>query len=351
MTTHPGGPLAGGTVYTPAVGALGILGTGSYLPDRIVTNETVAERAGVSAEWIERKTGIRERRYAADHQAASDLAAEAAARALADAGAAPDDVAWIVVATSTPDHPQPATAAFVAHRLGARRVAAFDVNAVCSGFVAALHTGTRLLAAPEADGRRRLALVVGTEVYSRIIDRGDRRTAPLFGDGAGAVVVGPVREGRGFLGTGMRTDAHLHELIGVTAGGSRAPASEKTLARGDHFFRMQGRAVREFVERELPEAIAGSLDAFGVAAADVAHFVPHQANGEMLRSVLGRLGLGAARTHLPVDRHGNTGAASIPLALDHARHGPDGPVDGELVLLAGFGGGMTVGTTLLRWGD
>ncbi|KUO03541.1 3-oxoacyl-ACP synthase [Streptomyces caeruleatus] len=332
------------------MGALGILGTGSYLPEQVVGNETVAERAGVSAEWIERKTGIVERRYAAEHEAASDLAAEAAARALADAGAGPDDVAWIVVATSTPDQPQPATAAFVQHRLGARRAAAFDVNAVCAGFVAALHTGTRLLAAPEADGGRRLALVVGAEVYSRILDRGDRRTAPLFGDGAGAVVVGPVREGRGFVGTGMRTDGHLHDLIGVTAGGSRAPASEKTLAQGDHYFRMQGRAVRQFVERELPAAVAGTLAAFGVAGRDVAHFVPHQANGEMLRSVAGRLGLGTARTHLPVDRHGNTGAASIPLALDHARRGPDAPADDELVLLAGFGGGMTVGTTLLRWG-
>ncbi|MFF8617585.1 3-oxoacyl-ACP synthase III family protein [Streptomyces sp. NPDC015350] len=337
------------TVYSPAPGGTGILGTGSYLPERIVTNETVAARAGVTAEWIERKTGIRERRYAADHEAASDLATEAAVRALADAGAGPEDLAWIVVATSTPDHPQPATAAFVQHRIGARRAAAFDVNAVCAGFIAALHTCSRLLAGPGTDGRQRLGLVVGSEVYSRIIDPGDRRTAPLFGDGAGAVVLGPVSGGRGLLGTGMRTDGHLHDLIGVTAGGSRKPASEKTVARGDHFFRMQGREVRAFVERELPDAVAGTLDAFRVTADEVDHFVPHQANGEMLRSVTAGLGLTSARVHLPVERHGNTGAASIPLALDHARR-TDGPVDDDLVLLAGFGGGMTLGTTLLRWG-
>ncbi|MFG3510721.1 3-oxoacyl-ACP synthase III family protein [Streptomyces sp. NPDC047821] len=337
------------TVYAPAAGGTGILGTGSYLPEQVVSNETVAARAGVTAEWIERKTGIRERRYAAGHEAASDLATEAAVRALADAGAEPDDLAWIVVATSTPDHPQPATAAFVQHRIGARRAAAFDVNAVCAGFVAALHTGAQLLAAPDTGGGRRLALIIGTEVYSRIIDPSDRRTAPLFGDGAGAVVLGPVPEGRGFVGTGMRTDGHLHGLIGVTAGGSRQPASEKSVARGDHFFRMQGRDVRDFVERELPAAVAGTLDAFGVTAGEVDHFIPHQANGEMLRSVAVRLGLDAARTHLPVDRHGNTGAASIPLALDHARRGGE-PRDGDLVLLAGFGGGMTLGTTLLRWG-
>ncbi|MFF3487411.1 3-oxoacyl-ACP synthase III family protein [Streptomyces sp. NPDC002701] len=337
------------TVYAPALGGLGVLGTGSYLPERVVSNETVAAPAGVSAEWIERRTGIVERRYAADHEAASDLAAAAAVRALDDAGARPEDLAWIIVATSTPDHPQPATAAFLQHRLGAHGAAAFDVNAVCAGFVAALHTGTRLLASDGDGGGRRLALVVGTEVYSRIIDPGDRRTAPLFGDGAGAVVVGPVREGRGFLGTGMRTDGRLHELIGVHAGGSRLPASEKTVARGDHWFRMRGREVREFVERELPREVAGTLAAFGVAAADVDHFVPHQANGEMLRGVVGHLGLTSARVHLPVDRHGNTGAASIPLALDHARRGGE-PRDGELVLMAGFGGGMTLGTTLLRWG-
>ncbi|MFC7896671.1 3-oxoacyl-ACP synthase III family protein [Streptomyces sp. NPDC057381] len=340
------------TVYAPALGGLGILGTGSHLPERVVDNDTVGALADVSAEWIESRTGIVERRYAADHEAASDLAAEAAVRALADAGARPEDVAWIIVATSTPDHPQPATAALLQHRLGAHRAAAFDVNAVCAGFVAALHTGARLLAA-DGDGAhgggRRLALVVGTEVYSRIIDPADRRTAPLFGDGAGAVVIGPVREGRGFLGTGLRTDGRLHELIGVHAGGSRQPASEKTVARGEHHFRMRGREVREFVERELPGAVAGTLAAFGVAAADVDHFVPHQANGEMLRGVVGSLGLTGARVHLPVDRHGNTGAASIPLALDHARRA-DGPRDGELVLLAGFGGGMTLGTVLLRWG-
>ncbi|MEU9443056.1 ketoacyl-ACP synthase III [Streptomyces sp. NPDC048304] len=337
------------TVYAPALGGLGVLGTGSYLPAHVVTNETVAVRAGVTAEWIERKTGIVERRYAADHEAASDLATEAAVRALADAGVDADELAWIVVATSTPDHPQPATAAFVQHRIGARHAAAFDVNAVCAGFVAALHTGARLLAAPDQRGEQRPALIVGTEVYSRILDLGDRRTAPLFGDGAGAVVIGPVREGRGFLGTGMRTDGHLHGLIGVHAGGSRQPASEKTVSRGDHWFRMQGRDVREFVERELPDAVAGTLDAFGVAAEDVAHFVPHQANGEMLRAVAGRLGLSSARIHLPVRRHGNTGAASIPLALDDARRS-GAPADDELVLFAGFGGGMTLGTTLLRWG-
>ncbi|WP_327364767.1 3-oxoacyl-ACP synthase III family protein [Streptomyces sp. NBC_01296] len=338
------------SVHSPVLGPIGILGTGSYLPERIVPNETIAARTGVTPAWIERKTGIRERRYAAPHEAASDLAAEAAVRALENSGTAPEDLAWIVVATSTPDHSQPATAALVQHRLGAYRAAAFDVNAVCSGFAVALHTGARLLAAPEADGRRRRALIIGADVYSRIIDPADRRTAPLFGDGAGAVVLGPVQEGYGLLGTGLRTDGRLHDLIGVTAGGSRMPATPKTVARGDHWFTMRGRDVREFVVRELPGAIAQTLTAFDVHPDEIAHFVPHQANGEMLRSLAGSLGLTRAVLHLPVERHGNTGAASIPLALDHAVRADGGPAEGDLVLLAGFGGGMTVGTALMRWG-
>lgn len=362
------------TVYAPGRGTVGVWGTGSYLPERVVTNDAVGRLAGVSAEWIERKTGIVERRYAADHEAASDLAARAGARALADAGVRAEELDWIVVATSTPDHPQPATAALVQHRLGAFGAAAFDVNAVCAGFVAALHTAARLLAADGSDGnggsgtgntasrggddsggRRRCALVIGAEVYSRIIDPADRRTAPLFGDGAGAVVIGPVGEGRGLVGTAMRTDGQLHALIGVQAGGSRQPATEKSVARGEHFFRMQGRAVREFVERELPAAVTGTLERFSVRPGEVDHFVPHQANGEMLRSVTDLLGLTAARVHLPVDRHGNTGAASIPLALDHAARADERaghkPLEADqLVLLAGFGGGMTLGTMLLRWG-
>ncbi|MEU4656355.1 beta-ketoacyl-ACP synthase 3 [Streptomyces sp. NPDC023723] len=327
------------TVHTP----VGVLGTGSFLPERVVSNESAALPAGVTAEWIERRTGIRERRHAAAHEATSDLAAEAAVRALENSGTAPGQLDWIIVATSTPDHPQPATAALVQHRLGAFRAAAFDVNAVCAGFVAALHTGALLTA-----GRRGRALVIGAETYSRIVDPADRRTAPLFGDGAGAVVLGPVAEGGGLLGTGLATDSRFHDLIGVPAGGSRLPASEKTVAAGDHYFRMRGREVRNYVMRALPAAVRESLRTFGVRPQDVDHFVPHQANGAMLQDLLGPLGLPRARAHLPVTHHANTGAASIPLALDDAHR--SGLLRlGELVMLAGFGGGMTVGTALLRW--
>lgn len=327
--------------------AIGILGTGSYLPAELVSNHVVAERAGVTAEWIETKTGIRSRRYAAGHEATSDLAAEAARSALDAAGLTAGQLKWIVVATSTPDHPQPATACLVQQRIGARAAAAFDINSVCSGFVFALVAAARLLSATP-DGPVPYGLVIGADVYSRIIDPTDRRTAILFGDGAGACVLGPVRPGHGLLGAHLASDGERHDLIRVPAGGSREPASEKTVAEGRHHFRMNGRAVSDYVRAELPRAVRTLLAAHDVESAEVDHFIPHQANGVLLRTALPDIGLPRARVHLTVAEHGNTSAASIPLALDQARR-QGAFTDGELLLLAGFGGGMSIGTALVRW--
>ncbi|MGV9315423.1 3-oxoacyl-ACP synthase III family protein [Streptomyces sp. NPDC003691] len=328
---------------------LGILGTGSFLPAERVSNRVVAARAGVPEEWIARKTGILNRHYAAPSEAASDLAVEAAREALAAAGLGPEDLSWILVATSTPDHPQPPTACLVQDRLGAVNAVGFDLNAVCSGFVFALVTAAGLLAAPGGGAAGPgYALVIGADVYSRIIDQADRRTAVLFGDGAGAAVLGPVGPGRGLIGSRLASRGDRHDLIGVPAGGSRFPASEKTVAEGLHHFRMKGRDVRDFVTEEVPRAVRRTLEEHGLRTEDVDHFVPHQANGVMLAEVLPALGLDRARTHLTCAEHGNTGAASIPVTLDTAVRA--GAVrDGELLLLAGFGGGMTVGTALLRW--
>jgi len=231
--------------------------------------------------------------------------------------------------------------------IGASRAAAFDVNAVCSGFLYALTVGTQLLrgggepAAP-------YGLVIGADIYSRILDYSDRRTAVLFGDGAGAVLLGPVPTGLGIIETALIGRGEQHELIGVRAGGSRAPASERTVAAGEHFFRMDGRAVRGFVHKELPSAVKGLLNRAGVAAGLVQHFVPHQANGVMLTDIWPQLGLPGAELHLTVDRHANTGAASVAVTLDEVyRRG--GLARGDLMLLAGFGGGMNIGAALLRW--
>ncbi|MDT0306696.1 ketoacyl-ACP synthase III [Streptomyces sp. DSM 44917] len=324
---------------------IGILGTGSFLPSVVVSNEEIAEGAGVTAEWITRKTGIRERRRAEGHQATSDLAAVAAQRALDQAGIRAEEVAYIVLSTSTPDRPQPPTASFVQHLIGAVNAAAFDVNAVCSGFVYALSVAERMLR-PEPEGR--YALVIGADIYSRILDYSDRKTAVLFGDGAGAAVLGRTPASQGLLSTSLVSRGDQHGLIGVPAGGSRMPASAQTVASGSHYFRMDGRGVRAFVQENLPAAVHALLDSAGVRPEEVRHFVPHQANGVMLAEVWPELGLPNAEFHLTVERYANTGSASVPITLDHVHRGGS-LAEGDMVLMVGFGGGMAIGSSLIRW--
>lgn len=325
--------------------AVGIVGTGSYLPPVTVPNDLVAVPAGVTPEWIESRTAIRERRHARPDQASSDLAAHAAQRALDQAGVPASEVSCVVVATSTPDHPQPATASIVQHLIGADDAGALDVNAVCSGFVYALAVASGLL---DSRRRRPYALVIGVDIYSRILDRTDRRTAVLFGDGAGAALLGPVPSGHGLIATAFRSVGKQHDLIRVPAGGSRLPPSEQTVRDGEHYFRMNGRAVRDFVHAEVPGLIGEVTAAAGIGAAEVAHFFPHQANGAMLTDVWPSLGLANAVMHLTVGRYGNTGAASIPITLDEAnRRG--GLAAGQQVLLAGFGGGMNLAAAICTW--
>jgi 3-oxoacyl-[acyl-carrier-protein] synthase-3 len=324
---------------------VGILGTGSYLPDHEVTNEQLVERVtDTTPEWIAGRTLIEARRFAAPDQATSDLAIKAAVAALARAGINADRVDYLIVATSTGDSPQPPTASLVQHAIGAYRAAAFDINVVCAGFVFGLALAHSLVATrPDA-----VVLVVAADVYSRILDFDDRRTAILFGDGAGAAVVGTVPAPYGLIDVELVTRGDAHQLIGVKAGGSRLPASAETIAAGDQFFRMNGRGVRDFVMAGVPPVLADLLKRAGVVPADIDHFVPHQANGMLIGELVEAAGLQDARTHLVLDRYGNTGGASAAIALDVAARGGD-LHDGELVLLAGFGGGMSVGAALLRW--
>lgn len=329
----------------PSPVAVGILGTGSYLPARAVSNAELAELVpGADPEWVTRKTMIESRRFAAPDEAASDLAAKAALPALRRAGITAADLDYLIVSTSTGDSPQPPTSNLVQDLLGADKAACFDVNVVCAGFVYALEMARGLIALrPDAK-----VLVVATDVYSRILDFSDRRTAVLFGDGAGAAVVGAVPAGYGMLDTELVSRGAAHQLIGVEAGGSRLPASAGTVASGAHFFKMNGRGVREFVAGHVPPVLATLLDRAGVHAKDVDHFVPHQANGVMLRELVDLAQLEGAITHLTLDRYGNVGSASVPVALDAAARSGQ-VLNGDLVLLAGFGGGMAVGATVLRW--
>jgi len=324
----------------------GILGTGSYVPEHEVTNEALVQRVtDTTADWISTRTLIGARRFAAPDEATSDLAAKAATAALDRAGIPAGRVDYLIVSTSTGDSPQPPTASLVQNLIGADRAAAFDINVVCAGFVFALSLANSLIATkPDA-----IVLIVAADVYSRILDFSDRRTAVLFGDGAGAVVVGTVGTGYGILDLELVSRGDANELIHVAAGGSRLPASEKTVANGDHYFRMNGRGVRDFVAEGVPPALESLLRRTGVQASGVDHFIPHQANGVMLQELVVQAGLQNARTHLTLDRYGNVGSASVPVTLDEAAR--SGALrDGDLVLMAGFGGGMSVGAMLLRWG-
>lgn len=325
------------------VSSVGILGTGSCLPDRVVTNHEIAHTAQVEEEWILRKTGITERHWVQPGQATSDLAVIAAQRALDDAGIRASDLTVIIVATSTPDYPLPPTACLVQRELPDCKAIAFDVNAVCSGFVYALATGRSLL-----DSFGGCALVIGADTYSTILNPTDRRTVPLFGDAAGAVVLGTARpDTPTLLRFALSTDGSQADLIKVPAGGSHQPYSPEAHRLNLHCFTMDGRRVRAFVAEEVPRQIRQFLQNYGISPDRVDHFVPHQANKVMLDELFPALELPFATLHESAPMCGNTASASVPLTLDMALR--DGKISaGEMILLAAFGGGMSVGLALIQ---
>jgi 3-oxoacyl-[acyl-carrier-protein] synthase-3 len=313
-----------------------VQGVGSYLPERILTNAELAKRVDTSDEWIVERTGIRERRIAADDEKTSDLACRAAVSALEHAGREAKDIDLIIVATATPDLTFPATAARVQAELGANAGAAFDLQAVCSGFIFALATADNFL----ARGQAKRALVIGAETFSRIVDWDDRSTCILFGDGAGAVVLeAQENDARGIISTFIRTDGRMHDLLYVDGGPSQTQSTGKVRMLGNAVFRQ---AV-EHISGAMLEACARA----GVSLDDVDWFVPHQANQRILDGVARKLGIPVERVVSTVAQHGNTSAASVPLALDVAVR--DGRIKkGDLVLMEALGGGLTWGAALLR---
>jgi 3-oxoacyl-[acyl-carrier-protein] synthase-3 len=338
-----------------ATGGVRVAGWGTAVPRRRITNHDLARYLDTSDEWIVERSGIRERRWAGPGESTGPLALAAARQALARAGVAASALDAVVVATATPETPIPATAAQLAAALGST-AGAFDINAACAGFVYGLVTAAGLTSA----GVARTTLVVGADTMSSIVDADDRSTAVLFGDGAGAVVltggpVGPVGGGGatgaaapGLVACDLVGDPAGVDLLVVTAGGSARPASAETVAAGDHFLRMDGREVFRRAVRGVEASIGRTLARAGCTADDVALFVPHQANTRIVDAVLARTGLATERTWSNIDRFGNTSAASIPIALAEAVDA--GTVaDGDLVLMSGFGAGITVGTVLWRW--
>lgn len=318
-----------------------VVGLGSYLPSRILTNEELATTVDTSDEWITQRTGIKERHIAAPGETTSMLGENAARAALADAGLAPDDIDLVIVGTSTPDYTFPSTATQIQAALGITRGAAFDLQAVCSGFVFALATAEKFL----RSGSHKRALVIGAETFSRILDWTDRATCVLFGDGAGAIVLeareseGSLAE-RGVLTTHLRSDGRHRAKLHVDGG----PSSTGTVGH----LRMEGKEVFRFAVGMVTDVVADAFAATGFTAADLSWFVPHQANRRIIDMSAAKLGIAPEHVVTTVHLHGNTSAASIPLALSVARD--DGRIRrNDLVMLEAVGGGFTWGSALIRW--
>jgi len=318
-----------------------VLGCGSYLPEKTLTNAQLSEMVETSDDWIVQRTGIRERHIAAEGELTSDLATAAAKLALSDAGLTIGEIDIIIVATATPDDTFPATAVTVQRKLGMEHGAAFDMQAVCSGFVFALSTADAFIRASQA----KRILVIGAETFSRILDWTDRTTCVLFGDGAGAVILGAsvqdgTREDRGVLTTHLRSDGRHREKLYVDGG----PSSTGTVGH----LRMEGREVFKHAVGMITDVIEDAFRATGYGADDVDWFVPHQANLRIIDGSAKKLGIESEKVVRTVSLHGNTSAASIPLALSVARD--DGRIKrGDLILLEAMGGGFTWGSVLLRW--
>jgi 3-oxoacyl-[acyl-carrier-protein] synthase-3 len=318
-----------------------ITGVGSYLPQRVLSNHDLAQLVDTSDEWIVARTGIRERHIAAEGEMTSDLATAAARAALQHAGLAATDVDLIVLATSTPDQTFPATAATVQSRLGITSGAAFDLQAVCSGFIYGLTTVDCFL----KTGQAKRALVIGAETFSRILDWKDRSTCVLFGDGAGAMVVETAQgkgttDDRGILASRIHSDGRFRDKLYVDGG----PSSTQTVGH----LRMEGREVFRHAIGNISEVMLQTMTEQGISAGDVDWFVPHQANRRILEGTARKLGLREERIIMTIDKHGNTSAASVPLAFDVAVR--DGRIKrGDLVLMEAMGGGFTWGATLVRY--
>lgn len=318
-----------------------ITGWGGYLPETVVTNDDLALRIDTNDAWIRERTGIGQRHIAAEGQLTSDLAARAAEKALARAGLKPDDIDLIIVATSTPDDTLPATAVKVQHKLGMTRGAAYDINAVCSGFLYGLANADAFI----RTGMMRNILLIGAETYSRILDWNDRGTCILFGDGAGAVVL-QAQEGtgaatdRGVLHSIIRSDGQYAPLLGSSGGVSST--------QNAGFIFMQGKDIYRHAVSKMPEAVEQTLEAVGLEVDDLQWLVPHQANMRILQAAAKRLNLPEERVILTVDKHANTSAASIPLALslaaDEGRF-----TSGDLIATPALGAGLTWGSSLIRW--
>lgn len=323
---------------------IGIIGTGSFLPHKVMKNCDLEKIVDTSDEWITARTGIRERRILEEGKAASDMGIEASKRALEDAGLDPLDVDLVIVATMSGDMITPSTACIVQDKLGCKNAGAFDISAACSGFMYSLSVAYGLI----KSGVYKNILLVATEAMSRILDWEDRGTCILFGDGAGAAVVSEVPEGYGILGLELGSDGSGKDHLLIPSGGSRKPTTHQTLENREQYLKMEGSEVFKFAVRKIDETCKILLEKSGLNPSDIDLFIPHQANTRIIDSAVKKLKISREKTFVNLDKYGNMSAASIPVALDEALK--QGRIkDGDNILLVGFGGGLTWGSSILKW--
>ncbi len=325
--------------------AVRISGTGSYLPEKVLTNYDLEKMVDTTHEWIHTRSGISERHIAAEGEATSHMSAVAARNALDEAGIKAEELDMIIVGTITPDMVFPNTACFVQDQIGAKNAFCFDVEAACSGFLYSIDIARNYI----SNGSANNVLVIGAEKLSSITDWEDRATCVLFGDGAGAVVLSAAEEGqRGIMGTVMGSDGSLNELLNVPGGGSRHPASHQTIDDRMHYMKMTGREVFKHAVRCMSDAAVTVLEKAGLTVDDVACIIPHQANARIINAIASRLGTEDGKVYMNLERVGNMSAASVPVALDEAVR--SGRIKrGDVVLFVVFGGGFTWGASVLEW--
>lgn len=324
--------------------AVGILGTGSFLPEKVLTNADLEKMVETTDEWIITRTGIKERRMAPADMASSDMAYEASIKAMERAGVTAEELDLIIVATVTPDMSFPSTACILQAKLGAKKAAAYDLSAACTGFLYGITTAAQFI----QNGLYKYVLVVGVESLTKITNFEDRNTCVLFGDGAGAVVMGESEAGYGFLSYELGADGSGGELLSQPAGGSRRPATKETVENKEHFIQMAGGEVFKFAVRVMEQVSESVLEKAGLTKEDVSLLVPHQANLRIIDAARKRLGLPTEKVVVNLDRYGNMSSASIPVALDEAIQ-ENRVQKGDIIVLVGFGGGLTWGGSVIRW--
>ncbi|MBF0343739.1 MAG: ketoacyl-ACP synthase III [Nitrospirae bacterium] len=321
-----------------------IISTGSYLPERILTNKDLEQIVNTSDQWIIERTGISERHIASESETASDMAAQAARRAIERAGIGVDSIDLIIMATITGDMPVPAAACFLQRNIGAKNAAAFDINAACSGFLYALSVANAYL----LTGLYKRILVVGSEVLTKFTDWQDRNTCVLFGDGAGAVILEPGHGQNGILCVDIYSDGTMAELLHMPGGGSKHPPTEDTISNRMHYIKMKGNETFKVAVRTLEKLVVDALAKNDLKPSDLSLLIPHQANMRIISATADRLGIGLDKVMINLHRCGNTSAASVPIALDEAVVSGRVKTD-DLIMLEAFGGGLTWASALIRW--